>query len=297
MSFRTVVIKNRAKLDYSMHYLVCRGEVETRIHLSEIKTLIIESTAVAITVALLSALVENKTKIIMCDAKHMPQAEFVGYSDNYHSSMQLKRQISWSNEIKDIVWAEIIKQKIYNQYKVMVKYNCSNAQKLLEYMADVLDGDTTNREGHSAKVYMHYMFGDEGRRVPNFHNSALNYGYSILLSAVSRELTALGCVLQLGIWHCNEYNHFNLACDIMEAFRPIVDEIVAELKPADVDYKYKLRNMVNVKVNIGGASMFFDSAIEQYVSCIIRALNEQDVSYIKQVEGYELPIYENISDV
>ncbi|MEG2540918.1 MAG: type II CRISPR-associated endonuclease Cas1, partial [Clostridia bacterium] len=238
MAFRTVVVKNRCKLDFSLNYMVCRGEVETKIHLSEIAFLIVETTAVSITAALLVELIKNKIKVIFCDEKHMPNFQLIGFDDNYHSVKQIKQQIGWSNKIKEEVWTDIVKNKIENQSKILKKFHCIEENMLKKYVEELSNGDETNREGHAAKVYFNALFGNIGRRVPNFYNSALNYGYSILLSAFCREITASGCITQLGIWHCNEFNPCNFASDLMETFRIIVDDLALSLPEDATDFKH-----------------------------------------------------------
>lgn len=296
MSFRTVVIKNRSKLDFEMNYMVYRGEMTRKIHLSEISFLIVESTGVSITAALLNELIKHKIKVIFCDEKHMPQSQLIGFYDNYHTVKNIQTQINWSKKTKELVWQNIIKTKITNQAKLMEKHNI-NADLLRNYVTEILPGDTTNREGHAAKVYFNDLFDMLNRRVPNFYNSALNYGYAIVLSCFCREITSCGYLTQIGIWHCNEFNQFNLGSDLIESFRIIVDDLVLTLVNEDLNYKSKMANILNSKVSINGKIMYFDNAVEIYVKSIFNALAYDDIGLIRNFSSYELPIYEeNIKD-
>ncbi|MBQ4072486.1 MAG: type II CRISPR-associated endonuclease Cas1 [Clostridia bacterium] len=297
MGFRTVVVKNRAKLDYKLNYLVCRADKETRVFIPEISVLIVESTGVSITSALLSELIKNKVKVIFCDEKHIPHSQLIGLYDNFHSSKNVLKQIEWENKAKQSVWQNIVYHKILNQSKVLFKYGfIEEVQMLLEYLSNITLNDSTNREGHAAKVYFNALFNNAGRRIPSFYNSALNYGYAILLSAFCREITASGYITQLGIWHSNEFNHYNLASDLMESFRVIVDEMVLDLDDK-CNFKIPMANILNAKVRICGKTMFLDNAIEVYTKGIFNALETGDISSIKNFESYELPIYENDCDV
>lgn len=296
MSFRTVVVRNRAKLDFQLNYLVCRGEAENRIHLSEITCLIVESTAVSLTAALLCELVKRKVKVIFCDEKHNPHSELTGLHDNYHSSKSILLQTKWSDEIKRAVWTDIVFHKIGNQASVLKKCGKARYKDLLDYRDELEYGDATNREGHAAKVYFKELF-ESDRRTKNNTNDALNYGYAILLSAFNREVTAAGYITQLGIWHCNEFNPHNLSCDLMESFRPIVDEAVYSLKSDDKEFKTKLINLLNCRVEISGKKLFLSDAIAVYVRSVTDALNSGDVTKIQNFTCYELPIYETDSDV
>ena len=228
MSWREVIISERCKLDYSMNYMVVRGEETKRILLDEIALLIIENNTVSMTGCLLSALVEKKIKVVLCDDKRSPQAELVSYYGAHNDSYKIKQQICWGEDLRKMIWTSIIREKISNQSKLLLKYNNSEqANMLKKYVDDLVPGDITNREGHAAKVYFNALFGMSFTRSDeeNIINVVLNYGYALLLSAFNREIVANGYLTQLGLGHDNQFNHFNLSCDLMEPFRIIIDDI------------------------------------------------------------------------
>lgn len=295
MSFRTVVIKNRCKLDYSLNYLVYRGEETRKIHLSEISVLIIESTCVSITTSLINELIKNNVNVIFCDEKHLPNSQLLGLHNNYHSAKNVSLQVAWSEVTKKEIWTDIIFNKISNQIKLLEKHN-KDAHLLKEYLSQLKPGDSTNREGHAAKVYFNALFDELSRRTPSFYNSALNYGYAIVLSAFCREIVASGYVTQLGIWHCNEFNHYNLASDMMETFRIIVDDLVLTLTKDDRFFKEKMSNILNTKVTIGKKQVFLDNAIHIYSSNLFNKLNNNGEKILNYT-SYELPLYENADNV
>ena len=191
MSWRTVVISNSAKLDYQMGYLIVRNQDVVKIHISEISILMIETTSVSLTAALLCELTKKKIIVIFCDEKRNPSSELVPYYGSHDTSMKVRKQIAWSEDIKTSVWTEIVTEKIRKQAENLERWDKPEAQMLYEYITQIEFGDATNREGHAAKVYFNALFGlDFTRSAENSINSALNYGYSLLLSTCARE-TAL----------------------------------------------------------------------------------------------------------
>lgn len=279
MSFRTVVISNQAKLSYKNRYLVVRQELEEKyIHLSEIDTLVIDSISVSISTYLLKELSDNKINIIFCDEKHNPFAEVVSYYGSHNTSKKIKLQIKWTQKQKDELWRKIVKDKIRNQAKLLQKINSQSKNLLLEYAEDVKQGDKTNREGHAAKVYFNALYGKKFvRNSDDSINAALNYGYAILLSTFNKELVANGYTTQLGIHHKNEFNNFNLACDLMEPFRVIIDNFVYfnQKRVLDQEYKYNLINLFNNKLKYCGKEYILKDIIKMYVKNTLDSIDNE----------------------
>ena len=291
MSWRIVAIKSKAKLDYKMDYLVVRTEEKTsRIHISEISILIIESTSVSLTAYLLAELIKKKVKVIFCDEKSNPVSELCSLHGSYDTSQKIKTQISWDEVTKQLVWAEIVRTKIKGQLSNLGSDHEREKSLLKSYINEIEPGDVTNREGHSAKVYFNALFGKDFSRSDNCTvNAALNYGYSIILSAFNREIVSHGYLTQLGIFHSNMFNAFNLSCDFMEPFRPFVDRAVISSKPQKFDHEEKMAMVyvLNQMVRIGNQNHFLNNAIRIYVTSLFDALAENDISKIKSPE-YEL---------
>ena len=286
MSFRTVVIKNRSKLDLNLNYLVCRSEDEKKVYIPEISVLILESTAISLTTALISELVKNNVKIIFCDEKHNPESELAPYYGAHNSPSVVSRQINWNVFNKQKIWTSIVKSKISKQrnFLMILGYD-EEANMLDEYINELQLNDSTNREGHAAKVYFNAVWGmDFSRRVEGYVNSALNYGYAVLLSCFNRAIVAKGYLTQLGIWHKNEFNEFNLACDLMEPFRILIDKMVYLLEPSAKDYKRKILEIFDLKLKIDGKEQFFENAISIYVQSVFDAIESGDERLIKMYE-------------
>lgn len=287
MSWRIIVISTSAKLDYSMGYMVVRRDTVTKIHINEIHTVIIETTAVSITAALLSELTKHKVKVVFCDEKRNPNSELIPYYGSHDTSNKVRNQIAWSQDIKTAVWTEIVSEKIRNQMRVLEDFGKPEQEMLREYISNIEFGDTTNREGHAAKVYFNALFGKEFSRSTECNiNAALNYGYSIILSSFTREIVANGYITQLGLFHDNMFNQFNLASDLMEPFRTLVDRKVLTLPNDKFESEEKMEfiNLLNNEVSINGRSEYVVNAIKIYTRSIFDALQENDVSMIRFYE-------------
>lgn len=284
MSWRTIVISNRAKLDLQMNYLVIRMDTVTKVHLSEISVLLIESTAVSITTSLLAELTKKKIKVIFCDEKRMPSSQLVAFYGSHDTSQKYKKQIAWSEEMKKLVWSEIVAEKIRKQAEFLKDLEKAESNLLQQYIGEIKPGDESNREGHAAKVYFNALFGmDFSRTQESNINAALNYGYSIILSTFAKEVVAQGYFTQLGVFHDNMFNEFNLACDLMEPFRILVDRKVASMNLVEFDSKEKreLVDILNQTVCIDGNSEYVSKAIRIYSKSVFDALNDGDLSIIK----------------
>lgn len=284
MSWRTVIISNQCKLDFKMGYLVVRGEDVKRVFLDEMAILVIENPAVSMTGCLIEALTEKKVKVIFCDSKRSPTAELVPYHSSHDSSLKIRTQAAWGLDIKAAVWREIISEKIRKQSDYLRELeHFREAEMLNSYIGQVELMDSTNREGHAAKVYFNALFGMNFTRSADLPiNAALNYGYSIILSAFKREVAVSGYLTQLGIFHDNMFNHFNLSCDLMEPFRILVDREVRGHIPEvfEKEQKYALWNVLNRTVLIDDTHQTVLNAIRIYTRSVFEAINDADPSKI-----------------
>lgn len=287
MAFRNVIISNRCKLEYSLNYLICRkGNEDVKILLDEIKLLVINSTQVAITSSLICKLSEKKIKVMFCNEYHEPECEMVPYQNNFYSYRKIKEQIDFVKVNNGLLWMYIVKEKIKNQannlllVKKQEQYNM-----LITYHNDVQIGDTTNREGHSAKVYFNALFGKSfSRDQDNFINKHLNYGYAILASTISREIKSLGYLTELGIHHIGESNSFNLTYDLIEPLRALVDQYVILDLVNEENYKEEFVNMLSKEVTYNNQRVILDNAIHQYITDMINYLKTGELDYIRFIE-------------
>ena len=286
MSWRTVVVTGIAKLDFKMDYLVIRKKEEThKVYLSEIGMLLIESTAISLTAMLLCELAKHKIKVVFCDEQHNPHSELLPYYGSHDTSAKIRKQIVWTDVEKELVWTEIVMEKIRQQSIHLQEVGAYEEAELLEkYITEVEPDDASNREGHAAKVYFNALFGlDFTRSEDNVINAALNYGYGILLSCFNKEIVANGYMTQIGLFHDNMFNPFNLASDYMEPFRPLIDRIVVgmQMECFDTEEKREILSFLNDEVIIDGKCHYVSNAIKIYCRSVFDALNERDVSLIR----------------
>lgn len=251
MSFRTVIINSQSRLTYKNRLLSVKNGLEEKyVHISEIDTLLIDSISVSISSYLLKELIKSKVNIIFFDEKRNPFGELISLYSSHNTSKKIINQTKWTKQQKDLLWQEIIRNKICNQMFRLKKQNNNNYELFVDYIANVQIGDKSNREGHAAKVYFNNMYGSNFvRHRSDDINKALNYGYAILLSTINKEVINNGYITQLGIHHKNEFNQFNLSCDLMEVFRCIIDQHVYLLSKEEFnkDYKYQLVGLFNEK--------------------------------------------------
>ena len=276
MSWRTIVITKRAKLDLQLGFMVVRGEHTTKVALNEIAVVLIESTAVSLTTSLLAELTKRKVKVIFCDEKRNPSSELVSYYGSHDTSNKIRKQIAWRQNTKEAVWTEIVSEKIRKQKELLELLGKEEAELLSSYLQQIAWNDETNREGHAAKVYFNALFGlDFTRTEDDLINAALNYGYSIILSSFTREIVANGYITQLGLFHDNMFNQFNLASDLMEPFRPLVDKCVLGMKLEQFEHEEKmwLVDILNQEVQIDGKIQYVSNAIKIYCKSVFDALN------------------------
>lgn len=289
MSFRTVVITNQSKLNYKNRFLVVKQDNDEKyIHLSEIDTIIVDSISVSISSYLLKELSNNKINIIFCDEKHNPFGELSSYYSSHNTSKKITNQTKWTNESKDILWQKIIKNKIINQALMLNKIKSKKYDLVLSYVEEVKLGDKTNREGHSAKVYFNELFGkDFVRNNSDEINAALNYGYAILLSTINKEVISNGYLTQLGIHHKNEFNQFNLSCDLMEPFRVIIDNFIYYNQNRELDTQFKLDiiNIFNNRCSYDNKKYILKDIIKLFVKNALDSI--EDINKYKEFCIYE----------
>lgn len=282
MGWRTVVVTKNAKLDLKLNNLVIRSiEEVNKINLEEIEMLILESNQIAITSCLLVELSKQKIPTIFCDDKHIPISSLLPFNACHDCSKKVLLQTQWTEEQKAKIWRIVVYNKIFNQKKLLeTLYKSKESIDLLDkYLGEIEDFDSTNREGLAAKVYFSALFGKEFKRGENdVINSCLNYGYQILLSSFVIAVKANGYITELGIFHSSQHNYYNLASDLMEPFRIVVDKLVYEKQFDNFDTKEKreLQNILNSEININGRKQTVNNAISIYTKSILDALSENN---------------------
>ena len=277
MGWRVIIVNTHSKLSYQNNHLIFKSSTKSEmIHLSEIDLLICETTDISITTMLLKKLADENILTIFCDEKRLPSSQMLPYYGRHDSSLQLTRQISWLEDKKSDVWTDIIAQKIINQANHLSQLTFDDTASAIHVLLDALEPfDPSNREGHSARIYFNKLFGNDFTRDANNDiNAGLDYGYTLLMSVFAREIVKMGCMTQLGLKHSNQFNDFNLASDIMEPFRIIVDQIVYGHRNKKFgEIRRELFEMFATKYVYGRQEMFLTNIASDYTKRVIAMMN------------------------
>ena len=260
--------------------MVVRKEDDTvKVHLSEFHTLVLHTNQAYISAYLMSELAKSKISLVVSDERHDPVGQYLPLYGAHNTSALIDEQLEWGPVAKKQVWQRIVRDKILHQSRVLgVRAREEDAVMLEKVAAEVRSGDSTHREAHAAHLYFRSLFGpDFSRDEDGSINAALNYGYALLLSSVNREIVSRGYLTQEGICHHNDFNQFNLSCDFMEPFRPIVDRVVFDNVGDEFtkDDKLLLVDMLNQTIPYRGGSYRVASVISLYVKDCLDALSKR----------------------
>ncbi len=228
---KTILLENKTSVSAKNLQLVIKTEVQERqIPIEDIGYLVIDHPEIYISMPAMSLLVEHQAAVIICNQQHLPQGMFLNLNSHHIQQEIFRAQIEASAPLKKQLWQQTVVEKIKNQGILLEKI--TQKSNHFEFLASkVLSGDTSNVEGTAASFYWQHFFDIpfKRERFGNYPNNFLNYGYAILRAATARALSGSGLLNTLGIHHKSKYNAFALADDIMEPFRPVVDELVFEM--------------------------------------------------------------------
>ncbi|WP_138416614.1 type II CRISPR-associated endonuclease Cas1 [Aquibacillus sediminis] len=301
MGWRVIHVSDVNQLSLQQNNLrVVQGDVDVKIPLKDIFALVIEDLTCKLTSRLMIELSKNSVLVLLCNQQYLPECVIHPVSGHFGQHRQMSKQLKWSDTSKQLLWQQIIKRKVINQLVVM-KRNQVEAQRI-EKMADfysyIEPGDKSNVEGQAARIYFNSFF-DEGYTRSNqdyIENAALNYGYAILHSAIARTVVAKGLIPGIGIHHKGDRNPHNLASDIIEPFRPIVDYVVVNTPPPDgyltKEYRVKLINLLHSKVLIANKLQTVMRAIEIFLDSIFEFFETGKSEKLKLPNIEKLKLYE-----
>ena len=231
---RTLVFTNLFRLSLKNDQLVITTpempDEKRTIPIEDVGMVIIENQQISITIPLLNELVDAGVAVVLCDKKGLPHAMLQNMDGNNLQGEFLRNQIEVGEVLRKQLWKQIVEAKIKNQSALLEKLHGKGAL-LKPFYANVKSGDSDNREGIAARLYWTTIYGNDFARDRTAEgiNALLNYGYTILRAATARALVSAGLTPSLGIFHHNRSNAFPLADDMMEPYRPFVDEVVYHL--------------------------------------------------------------------
>jgi CRISPR-associated endonuclease cas1, NMENI subtype len=257
VGYRQVIIKKSEKLHFKDNQLIIdKDENSTKVPLEDISYILIEDSSTILTTRLLAELGKNAISLIVCDEKFEPTSIMYPYNYHFKQLDVFSHQLEIDDSIKNEFWNQIVKRKIENSIRVLEMTSKEEfpISKLTEYINEITDGDSKNREGLAAKMYFRSLFGSDFIRFYDDNvNAALNYGYTIIASAIIRNLAVYGLNTYLGIHHSSKINNFNLAYDFLEPYRSVVDKFVYDNKddivlPLSFEFRKKLINLLNEEI-------------------------------------------------
>lgn len=286
MGWKTVIIGCESKVSISLNRMkITIGSEYQNIALCDIDTVIFSHQRVVITIPLISELIKNNINVIICDERNDPIGIFQPFNGHSLVFKQLNKQINWKITRKKRLWKHIVEQKIQSEIDAvnLVNPTSTGIEQLKQYRTSVYTDDQTNREAAAARLYFTELFGKGfGRGDDSVTNYALNYGYKIFASYISKCIASRGLITQLGIHHIGESNPFNLTYDFIEPFRAIIDLWVVEnIKDEfNVGHKQSLIEVLNYKIFLSGKWIRLCDGIEDIIDSYIAFLDERQDSVL-----------------
>lgn len=282
MAWRIVTIENPAYLSIKNQQLQIKQEEIMSLPIEDINALVIDSYGVTLSTQLLSELAQSKVLVVICNQNHLPNAIILPYEIHSRHAKITDAQLSLTKPMKKRLWQRIICQKITNQALVLEYFNLPHSVDLFKLATQIKSGDTDNRESIAARLYFDDLLDGATRQSPIWYNSALNYTYTLVRTMIARQLAASGLATSQGLFHRNQLNSFNLADDLIEPFRPLVDKFIIDTfsyKISSLDdhsltkeERHQLLDIFNYSVIINNRKYSLKFAIEAEVESFAKAI-------------------------
>ena len=284
---KTLCFSNPAYLSLRNQQLVIqidKSDEKRTVPIEDIAYVLLDHQQITITHAAIAALLENNAALITCDSRHLPVGLLLPLEGNTLQSERFQAQIEASLPLRKQLWQQTVECKIRNQAYLLKKLHNCEVRNMLAWASEVRSGDSTNLEGRAAAYYWSKMFPEQDdftRDREGVHpNAMLNYGYAVLRAIVARALVASGLLPTLGIHHHNRYNAYCLADDIMEPYRPFVDQLVAQLiqqypdqEEITTEIKRQLLTIPTLEVIISGQRSPLMIATSQTTASLAKCYN------------------------
>jgi CRISPR-associated protein Cas1 len=279
---RILLIESPARLTIDLGRIRISRESEKDIFIapSDIAVMMLHHHTIEITVQALQLLAENRAIVLLTDKTHHPTGWLTPMFGLPQASLRLRQQMELSLETKQRLWQAIVQARLRTEARTLRELNLNGAIRLERMMGEVLPGDRSHHEGQAARHYWDCLLGKEFKRskqgAEDITNAALNFGYAILRSLVARELAVASLVPMLGIGHASQENSFNLADDLMEPYRHLVERIVFELHNTigefDVKARLAVASVIKRTVTLGNLAFRLPAAVRETVVSYVRVL-------------------------
>ncbi len=276
-------VKSGSKLSIKNNSIVVNiEETNKKVPIYEISSIIIENLQCSITAGVNVLCSSNNVPIFYCDKKHSPVALSSSFNTYYRQHLKFEEQLKWTNLRKRKLFQKIVVQKIENQLELLKYLNRDiTVIRDIEIKLSKINKDNfDNIEAQVAKIYFNELFGNDFIRFKDDEiNASLNYGYAILRGNIKQVIVAKGLIPSLGLWHKNQFNNYNLADDVIEVFRPMVDYVTFHFLIKDDDFTNKerqyLQNILFQKVKYGNNTFEYIDCLSLYVDQIIKYMNKE----------------------
>lgn len=285
---RSIVISSPARVSLRNSQLIIeRNNADmSSVPIEDLSTVIVENQQTSVSIPALNALTAENVSVILCDNIHVPTSYLAPLASNTLQGERYRQQINSGATIKKSTWQQIVKAKIENQ-SMLLKRLHKDWEALKPYYTNVKSDDSDNREGSAARIYWPLLFGPDFTRLRNGGgpNNLLNFGYTILRAVTIRAIVGVGLLPALGIHHRNRYNAFPLADDLMEPYRPYVDETVYQLwqngdTKLDRNVKNKLINVSYTDVKLDNKLHPLAIAVSMTCSSWLKVINKKQKNLI-----------------
>ena len=279
MVWRSVVISQPAKLKREHFSLVIEQAQSASVPFEDIAVIVLNSREITLTHPVLSACAEYGIGLYSTGDNHQPNGVFLPFLGHGRATRMMRLQLDIDKPQAKRAWAEIVKVKISNQAICLRLTKCGDAERLMSYASRVRSGDSENMEAQASSYYFPQLFGKGFNRAQDsWTNAALDYGYAIMRGAIARGLVAHGFQPNIGLFHRSEQNAFNLADDLIEPYRALVDfHVFHNINPhASIDAELTLRDKValvgllNVDMQMPRGNMSVLASIEHAVEALVR---------------------------
>lgn len=280
MGFRNIKIDSHVKLSIKNQQLNIETDIARQIPLEDINCIIIENQTVTVSAYLLQKMADMGIAVYVCDEKHLPNAVLLPMVRHSRHFKILKYQIEAGKPLQKRLWQQIVVQKIRNQALCLAYLELDGSEELMKMCKEVQSGDRTHVEAKAAAFYFKSLYGlGFSRSNDHIINAALNYGYAIVRGLIARSIVCYGLEPSIGVFHHSELNNFNLADDMIEPFRPLVDlyvsqnydvaEIDSDLTP---ERKRDIFGIINYDMDVKGEKRIISNCIDMLVASYSSAL-------------------------
>ena len=277
MVWRSVVINQPARLKREHFALLVEQDQAARVPFEDIAVIVLNHREITLTHPVLSACAEYGLGLYATGDNHQPSGVFLPFQSHSRATKMLRLQLALDKPTGKRAWSAIVRAKVENQAFCLRTLRAGNAERLESYARRIRSGDTGNMEAQASAYYFPQLFGRSFHRSQDgWTNAALDYGYAVLRGACARSLVAHGLLPTVGIFHSSEQNAFNLADDLIEPFRPVVDLHVATSRKtdnaADLSHANKaaLVGLLNVDVAMPRGVMSVLASVEQAAESLAR---------------------------